>query len=92
MYIPHSILLDAWVAEVGRTYICLSLYSRASSQHWIEELAIADTNIAMAVITELVAAFAVMFPLLAQPALAGSLADIEHVILFMQGATLFSLL
>jgi hypothetical protein len=26
-----------------------------------------------------------MFPLLAAPALAGSLADINHVILFMQG-------
>ena len=39
----------------------------------------------MAVITELLSAFAVMYPLLAGPALAGSLADIEHVVLFMQG-------
>jgi hypothetical protein len=39
----------------------------------------------MAVITELVTAFAVMYPFLAGPALAGSIADIEHVVLFMQG-------
>lgn len=46
---------------------------------------IADTRIIMAVIVELVTAFAVMFPLLAAPTVAGSIADIEHVILFMQG-------
>jgi hypothetical protein len=40
----------------------------------------------MAAIAELVTAFAVMFPLLAAPVAAGSIADIEHVILFMQGA------
>ena len=40
----------------------------------------------MAVVAELVTALAVMFPLLAAPAVAGSIADIEHVILFMQGA------
>lgn len=41
----------------------------------------------MAVIAELAAAFVVMFPLLAQPVVAGSIADIDHVILFMQGAS-----
>jgi hypothetical protein len=49
--------------------------------------AIADTIITMAVISNLVTAFAVMFPLLAEPAAAGSIADIEHVILFMQGTS-----
>jgi hypothetical protein len=44
----------------------------------------------MAVFTELITAFAVMIPLLAEPALAGSIADIEHVILFMQGTRLFA--
>lgn len=39
----------------------------------------------MAVIAELAVAFAVVFPLLAQPVMAASIADIEHVILFMQG-------
>ncbi|KAE8443036.1 hypothetical protein EG329_002430 [Mollisiaceae sp. DMI_Dod_QoI] len=38
----------------------------------------------MAVPSQLLAAFAVMYPLLAGPALAGSIADIEHVVLFMQ--------
>jgi hypothetical protein len=61
---------------------------------WVEsgtqELAvIADTPITMAVLVELVAAFAVMFPLLATPAVAGCIADIEHVVLFMQGASWF---
>jgi hypothetical protein len=36
-------------------------------------------------VTELLSAFAIMWPLLAGPALAGSIADIEHVVLFMQG-------
>lgn len=40
----------------------------------------------MAVINEIVFAFAVMYPLLGSPASAGSIADIEHVVLFMQGA------
>lgn len=40
----------------------------------------------MAVVSELIAAFAVMFPLLAEPVAAGCIKDIEHVILFMQGA------
>jgi phospholipase C len=38
----------------------------------------------MAVLKAL-SAFAVMLPLYAAPALAGSIADIEHVVLFMQG-------
>jgi hypothetical protein len=42
----------------------------------------------MAVITELLSAFAVMYPLLAGTALAGSIADIEHVVLFMQGTNI----
>ena len=50
----------------------------------------AITNNFMAVFTELITAFAVMIPLLAEPALAGSIADIEHVILFMQGTRLFA--
>jgi hypothetical protein len=44
----------------------------------------------MAVVSDLISAFAVMFPLLAGPVAAGSIADIEHVILFMQGASLLS--
>lgn len=43
----------------------------------------------MVVLVELVAALAVMFPLLAAPAMASCIADIEHVVLFMQGADLF---
>jgi hypothetical protein len=39
----------------------------------------------MMAVPQLLSAFAVMFPLLAGPALAGSIADIEHVVLFMQG-------
>ncbi|KAG4438159.1 hypothetical protein IFR05_006370 [Cadophora sp. M221] len=38
----------------------------------------------MAVTSPLLSAFAIMYPLLAGPAIAGSLADIEHVVLFMQ--------
>lgn len=38
----------------------------------------------MAVVSRIVSAVAVMFPLL-DSALAGSIADIEHVVLFMQG-------
>jgi phospholipase C len=49
---------------------------------------IAETLIIMAVITELLSAFAVMYPLLAGTALAGSIADIEHVVLFMQGTNI----
>lgn len=41
----------------------------------------------MAVSSQLLSAFAVMYPLLAAPTLAGSIADIEHVVLFMQGQT-----
>lgn len=41
-------------------------------------------------VTELLSAFAVMFPLLAGPAMAGSIADIEHVVLFMQGTIFYS--
>jgi hypothetical protein len=43
----------------------------------------------MAVFPEFVAAFVLIFPLLSGPAIAGSLADIEHVVLFMQGTSLF---
>jgi phospholipase C len=39
----------------------------------------------MAVFSKVFSALAAMFPLLAAPALAGSIADIEHVVLFMQG-------
>ncbi len=39
----------------------------------------------MAAFTYALRAFAMMFPMLGATALAGSLADIEHVILFMQG-------
>lgn len=39
----------------------------------------------MAVTTDWVSCFAVMYPILAGTALAGSIADIEHVVLFMQG-------
>jgi len=39
----------------------------------------------MAVLFETLFAFALMFPILAAPAMAGSIADIEHVVLFMQG-------
>jgi hypothetical protein len=38
----------------------------------------------MAVFSKVIPALAAMFPLLA-PGLAGSIADIEHVVLFMQG-------
>ncbi|KAH8814853.1 phosphoesterase family-domain-containing protein [Xylogone sp. PMI_703] len=38
----------------------------------------------MAVISKISSAVAVMYPLLAAPAIAGSIADIEHVVLFMQ--------
>jgi hypothetical protein len=39
----------------------------------------------MAVISKFASAIAVMYPFLTAPAVAGSLADIEHVVLFMQG-------
>lgn len=39
----------------------------------------------MAALLRALRAFAVMYPLLGASALAGSLADIEHVVLFMQG-------
>jgi hypothetical protein len=39
----------------------------------------------MAVLSKAVSAFAAMYPLLAPAAAAGSLADIDHVVLFMQG-------
>lgn len=39
----------------------------------------------MAVFSKIMAAAAVMYPLIAEPVLAGSIADIEHVVLFMQG-------
>lgn len=42
----------------------------------------------MAVSSQLLSVLAVMYPLLAAPALAGSIADIEHVVLFMQGKIL----
>jgi len=42
----------------------------------------------MAVFPEFVTALMVMFPLLSGPAAAGSIADIEHVVLFMQGNNL----
>jgi hypothetical protein len=38
-------------------------------------------------VPQILSALAVMFPLLAGPAMAGSIADIEHVVLFMQGTT-----
>ena len=38
--------------------------------------------------SNIISAFAVILPLLASPALAGSIADIEHVVLFMQGTKL----
>jgi len=40
----------------------------------------------MAVFTKLISALMIMFLLLSSRAAAGSIADIEHVVLFMQGA------
>jgi hypothetical protein len=45
----------------------------------------------MMAVPQVLSAFAVMFPLLAGPALAGSIADIEHVVLFMQGTKYINL-
>jgi hypothetical protein len=39
----------------------------------------------MAAFTSALRAFTIMYPMLGASALAGSLADIDHVILFMQG-------
>lgn len=41
----------------------------------------------MAVSSQFFSALVVMYPILTAPALAGSIADIEHVVLFMQGKT-----
>lgn len=39
----------------------------------------------MVVFPEFLTAVVLIFPLFASPAVAGSIADIEHVVLFMQG-------
>ena len=82
----HYAEVLGWIhpSLVRYVYIYPSFPGRPS---WLLELpAIADTPIIMAVIVELLTALAVMFPLLAEPAAAGCIADIEHVVLFMQGA------